>query len=169
LPFYFVQLSSLNRPSWPRFRNSQRLMAERLPYTWMAVSTDVGDSLDVHPTRKQQVGQRLALQALRHSYGRDIISQGPTPVEMSRDEGSIVVSFDCATMLRTSDGAPVRSFEVAGSDGLYHPASATVEGKTVRVKSAAVPNPVSVRYGWQPFTRANLVNEAGLPASTFIF
>ncbi|MBQ7742148.1 MAG: sialate O-acetylesterase [Bacteroidaceae bacterium] len=169
LPFYFVQLSSLNRPSWPRFRNSQRLLAERLPYTWMAVSTDVGDSLDVHPTRKQQVGQRLALQALRHSYGRDIISQGPTPVEMSRDGGSIVVSFDCATMLRTSDGAPVRSFEVAGSDGLYHAATATVEGKTVRVRSAAVPSPVSVRYGWQPFTRANLVNEAGLPASTFIF
>ena len=169
LPFYFVQLSSLNRPSWPRFRNSQRLLADRLPYTWMAVSTDVGDSLDVHPTRKQQVGQRLALQALRHSYGRDIVSEGPKPATMHIDGASIVVSFDCATTLLTSDGAPLRSFEVAGSDGLYHAATATVEGKTVRVKSAAVPRPVSVRYGWQPFTRANLVNEVGLPASTFIF
>lgn len=169
LPFYFVQLSSLNRPSWPRFRNSQRLLADRLPYTWMVVSTDVGDSLDVHPTRKQQVGQRLALQALRHSYGRDVVAQGPSPIQMRVDGCSVVVSFDCATSLRSSDGAPLRSFEVAGSDGLYHCATATVEGTTVRVEAASVPNPVSVRYGWQPFTRANLVNEAGLPASTFIF
>ena len=170
VPFYFVQLSSLNRPSWPKFRNSQRLMADRLPYTWMAVSTDVGDSLNVHPTRKREVGRRLALQALHHTYGRDILSQGPVPKSARREGGAMVVEFESAGQLQTSDGKPVRTFELAGDDGIYYPATATVRGSTVSVEARGkVRNPVHVRYGWQPFTRANLVNEAGLPTSTFSF
>ena len=35
------------------------------------------------------------------------------------------------------------------------------------VMAAGVAHPRFVRYGWQPFTRANLVNGAKLPASTF--
>ena len=168
LDFYFVQLSSLCRPSWPRFRNSQRLLAARLPQTWMAVSTDVGDSLDVHPKRKQQVGYRLGLQALRHTYGRDIVSQGPEPTSMRVEGKTVVVSFDHAAALRTADGAAPCTFEVAGADGVYYPATATIDGTTVRLDTRGkVAHPVSVRYGWQPFTRANLVNEAGLPCSTF--
>ena len=168
LSFYFVQLSSLNRPSWPRFRNSQRLLAEGLPQTWMAVSTDLGDSLNVHPIYKKEVGRRLALQALRHSYGHDIVSQGPAPVAWRADEGNeAVISFSDADGMHASDGGPLRTFEVAGEDGVYYPASAVIEGDRIRIKSVEVSHPVSVRYGWQPFTRANLVNGAGLPASTF--
>lgn len=168
LPFYFVQLSSLNRPSWPRFRNSQRLLAEGLPQTWMAVSTDLGDSLDVHPIYKKEVGRRLALQALRHSYGYDVVSQGPAPIAWRADEGNeAVISFSDADGMHASDGGPLRTFEVAGEDGVYYPASAVIEGDRIRIKSVEVSHPVSVRYGWQPFTRANLVNGAGLPASTF--
>lgn len=168
LPFYFVQLSSLNRPSWPRFRNSQRLLAEGLPQTWMAVSTDLGDSLDVHPIYKKEVGRRLALQALRHSYGHDVVSQGPVPVAWRTDEGpEFVISFADADGMHSSDGEPLRTFEVAGEDGIYHLATAVIDGDKVKLKSREVLHPVSARYGWQPFTRANLVNAAGLPASTF--
>lgn len=66
-----------------------------------------------------------------------------------------------------SDGKPVRTFEVAGDDGLFYPAQAVVENGKIKVWSDKVKEPETVRYGWQPFTRANLVNGAGLPASTF--
>lgn len=168
LPFYFVQLSSLNRPSWPRFRNSQRLLAEGLPQTWMAVSTDLGDSLNVHPAYKKEVGRRLALQSLHHSYGHNVVSQGPAPVAWRTDGGrEFVILFTDADGMHSSDGEPLRTFEMAGEDGIYHPATAVIDGDKVKLKSKEVERPVSVRYGWQPFTRANLVNGAGLPASTF--
>ena len=169
LPFYFVQLSSLNRPSWPRFRNSQRLMAEQLPNVWMAVSSDLGDSLDVHPTRKKEVGQRLALQALCHSYNRPALtSQGPTVSDARLQGTDIVVTFTNARQLKSADNQPLRGFEVAGPDGIYLPASATIQGNHLSIHIDRKHfTPTSVRYGWQPFTRANLVNESLLPASTF--
>lgn len=74
LPFYFVQLSSLNRPSWPWFRDSQRRLALSIPQTGMAVSSDRGDSLNVHPTKKKEVGERLARLALANTYGFSILS-----------------------------------------------------------------------------------------------
>lgn len=70
-------------------------------------------------------------------------------------------------MRPAAPGDTLRGFEVAGQDGLYHAASARVDGRTVVVESPEVREPCAVRYGWRPFTRANLVNAAGLPASTF--
>ena len=69
--------------------------------------------------------------------------------------------------LHTSDGCPPRTFELAGKDGVFHPAQACPRGSTIWVHTPEVPRPMWVRYGWQPFTRANLVNKDGLPASTF--
>lgn len=168
MPFYFVQLSSLNRPSWPRFRNSQRLMARNLDNVWMAVSTDLGDSLDVHPHRKMEVGQRLALQALAHTYGHSPIqSQGPEAETMQVSGKTLTVSFSSARELKAANGNDIIGFEIAGPDGIYHPATARPVGTTIQLTSKKVSNPVAVRYAWQAFTRANLVNEAQLPASTF--
>jgi sialate O-acetylesterase len=134
----------------------------------MAVSTDLGDSLNVHPVYKKEVGRRLALQSLHHSYGHDVVSQGPVPVAWRTDEGpEFVISFADADGMHSSDGEPLRTFEVAGEDGIYHLATAVIDGDKVKLKSREVLHPVSARYGWQPFTRANLVNAAGLPASTF--
>ena len=61
----------------------------------------------------------------------------------------------------------LRTFEIAGEDGMFYPAQAEVEGDKIKVWSKEVKHPKVVRYGWQPFTRANLVNAEGLPASTF--
>ena len=78
LPFYYVQLSSINRPSWPWFRDSQRRMMYEIPHTGMAVSSDLGDSLDVHPKHKQPVGERLAHWALNQTYGKkNVTPSGP--------------------------------------------------------------------------------------------
>jgi len=169
IPFYFVQLSSLSRPSWPRFRDSQRRLADKLDNVWMAVSTDLGDSLDVHPTRKQEVGQRLALQALRHTYGHtNLVSEGPKPLTIDRQDKELVITFTEGNVLGTSNGSALSGFELAGPDGLFYPVGATFSGNTVRIRlNQQTANASTVRYGWQPFTRANLVNQAGLPASTF--
>ncbi len=167
MPFYFVQLSSLNRPSWPWFRDSQLRLMRRLPDVDMAVSSDVGDSLDVHPTRKLEVGERLARWALCKTYGKEVVPSGPLFSKAWREGSTAVVEFDYADGLTTSDGKPLRCFEVAETDGLFHPAEAEITGNKVRLSSKEVRLPHFVRYAWQPFTRANMVNAAGLPASTF--
>ncbi len=167
MPFYFVQLSSINRPSWPWFRNSQRLLMEDIPHTGMAVSSDKGDSLDVHPRQKKEIGLRLAAWALNKTYGKDVVPSGPLYKSVRFSGGKAYVSFDYAEGLTTSDGKDIRTFEVAGEDEMFYPAQAVVENGEVKVWSDKVKNPTIVRYGWQPFTRANLVNGVGFPASTF--
>ena len=168
MPFYYVQLSSLNRPSWPWFRDSQRRLMKEISHTGMAVCTDKGDSLDVHPIQKQEVGERLAAWALNQTYGnKNVVPSGPLYKDISFRKNVAYVSFDYAEGLKASDSHELRSFEIAGEDQMFYPAKAMVEGNEIKVWSDQVRNPKIVRYGWQPFTRANLVNGAGLPASTF--
>ena len=163
LPFYTVQLSSLPRPSWPAFRDSQRRLASELPDTWMAVSTDLGDPNDVHYRTKRPVGERLALQALCHTYGHTLESEGPiVRYAMRGINNNIVVRFDHADGLTCT-----RGFEIAASDGIFHPADIKIEGDKILLSSPSVKIPLSVRYGWSGFTDADLHNGAGLPASTF--
>jgi sialate O-acetylesterase len=91
-----------------------------------------------------------------------------------RDGARLVVSFSHAARLSGRDGQPVRGFEVAGADGVFHtakaecfPAKMPHDVGRVHLSAAEVSAPVAVRYGWTPFTDANLVNAANLPASTF--
>lgn len=167
MPFYFVQLSSLNRPSWPWFRDSQLRLMKEISNTGMAVSSDHGDSLDVHPRCKQPIGERLARWALAKTYGQHITPSGPVFSSVTRQADALIVSFLYADGLQTSDGKAPSCFEIAEEDGLFHPATATIEGNTVRLTSPTIKHPRYVRYAWQPFTRANLVNADQLPASTF--
>lgn len=169
LPFYYVQLSSLNRPSWPWFRDSQRRLMEEIEHTGMAVSSDKGDSLDVHPLHKQAIGERLARWALHKTYDKKhVIPSGPLYKSVSFVNGKAYVEFDYSEGMKTAvEGEELRTFELAGEDGRFYPAQAVVEGNRVKVWTKAVKAPKVVRYGWQPFTRANLVNAEGLPASTF--
>ena len=165
LPFNFVQLSSINRPSWPHFRDSQRRLAARIPYVGMAVSSDVGDSLDVHPKYKRPVGERLAAISLHDTYGKKIECSGPVFSKASMKGKRLVVEFTHSKGLRTSDGGTVRTFEVAGKDKVFHQVPAVIENEKVIIDVESIPH--YIRYAWQPFTRANLVNSSGFPASTF--
>lgn len=167
MPFYFVQLSSLNRPSWPWFRNSQLWLMKSIDNTGMVVSSDHGDSLDVHPVNKRPIGERLGRWALNKTYGKQIVPSGPIFNNIYRDGDAVVVNFNYADGLHTSDGKVPVCFEVAEWDGLFYLASAVIVGNTVRLASPRVKHIRFVRYAWQPFTRANLVNGEGLPASTF--
>ena len=169
MPFYYVQLSSLNRPSWPLFRDSQRRMLQDIDNSGMAVSTDKGNPTDVHPTEKREVGQRLAYWALNETYGfSNVVPSGPLYSDVEFKKGAAYVSFDYDEGLRPAkEGEELLTFEIAGEDRRFYPAKAVVEGNRVKVWSKEVKNPIIVRYGWQPYTKANLVNGAGLPASTF--
>lgn len=168
MPFVYVQLSSLNRPSWPCFRDAQRKLMERIPNAWMVVSSDKGDSLDVHPRMKKEIGERAGRWMLNRVYKHTgVTPSGPLFRSVSFKEGVAYVTFDYAQGLSSSDNKALRTFEIAGADQVYYPAQAEIVDGKVKVWSDKVNNPESVRYGWQPFTRANLVNSDGLPASTF--
>ncbi len=167
LPFYAVQLSSLNRPSWPIFRDSQRRLAESIEGCGMVVSSDRGNLTDVHPTDKKDIGERLALLALSQRFGFDVLPQGPSIVSAEAKGTKAVLTFDYGDGMQSSDGDAIASFEVADAAGVFYPATAKVEGGKVVVSSDHVKKPCEVRYGWQPYSKGNLVNSSGLPASTF--
>lgn len=168
LPFVYVQLSSLNRPSWPWFRDAQRRLMNQISDAYMVVSSDKGDSLDVHPRMKKEIGERAGRWMLNKVYKRDgVTPSGPLFRTVSFKDALAYITFDYAQGLCTSDGKALRSFEIAGDDKVYYPASAEIVDGKVKIWSDKVSNPLFVRYGWQPFSRANLVNGNGLPASTF--
>lgn len=171
-PFLYCQLSSIGTEGgyksqfWPEFRDQQRRMLGKVPNSGMAVTSDVGHPTDVHPRNKRVVGERLAAWALSRTYGHRIVPSGPTP-RRARGSRHVVVEFDhCGDGLVAQNG-PIRGFELAGADGRFFPAEAEIVGNSVRLSSEPVMNPKTVRYGWRPYTDANLANREGLPASTF--
>jgi sialate O-acetylesterase len=174
LPFYFVQLANFeaqagNRGDVWAFQREAQARALRLPATGMAVTIDIGDPKDVHPTNKQDVGRRLALHARRQLFGEKIETDGPTFASAKREGTALRVTFSHATGLRLEppkeDGRV--SFEVAGEDQVFALAEARVDGQTLLVSAAGVPAPVAVRYAWRNSPDARLFNRAGLPAAPF--
>jgi len=171
LPFYYVQLSSLDRPSWNYFRDLQRKLQYQVPHTKMVVTTDLGDSLNVHYPDKIPVGQRLALAALKETYHQNIEDSGPEFISLSKiNKGTasmLRVRFDHAAGLTTKENQPLRGFELMDSLGNLWPVKARIQGRDVLLTVPATIPIQSVVYGWHGFSRANLINSSGLPASTF--
>lgn len=165
LPFNFVQLSALSRPSWGEFRNMQRVLRDRVGNVGMAVSMDCGDSLDVHPRQKAPVGDRLARLALARTYRHDVESQGPEPLIASSRDGAVWLTM--SEQPKSLDGRPLRHFEIASATEPFRTARAEIIGNKIKVYNMNVKNPTVVRYAWESFVRPNLVSEAGLPAPTF--
>jgi sialate O-acetylesterase len=167
-PFLYVQISNFKsgpHEVWPVIREAQRRSLET-SNTAMAVTIDIGNPDDVHPTDKLTVGQRLASAALAITYGKQVEYFGPSFRQVTPEGASLRVWFDHAAGLEAKNGA-LSDFEVAGSDGKFSPATAKIDGETVLVTSDAVPNPVAARYGWSNSPQCHLYNHAGLPASPF--
>jgi len=167
LPFYYVQLSSINRPSWGWFRESQRRLMKVVPHSGMAVSYDYGHPTDVHPKNKQPIGERLAQWALGDTYGKKVLPSGPLFRSATFNGKVATVTFDYAQGMHSADGKTLRGFELSNGNGIFYPATAEVVGEELKVTSEEVSTPKMVRYGFSPVTDGNLVNEANLPASTF--
>jgi sialate O-acetylesterase len=166
LPFYFVQIAP-HKGQNPEIREAQLLSWQTVPHSGMVVTTDVGDSLDIHPRDKQTVGHRLALWALAKTYGeKSLPHSGPRYKAMQVRKGEARLTFDYAEGLISRDGA-LREFTLAGPDSVFRPAQARIVGRTVVVSSPQVARPVAVRFGWAKSPIPNLFNGAGLPASPF--
>lgn len=174
LPFHIVQLPAFMKrretpgtDGWAELRDAQALAARTVPNTGLAVTIDTGDADDIHPRDKQPVGERLALVALRKTYGRDIASEGPVFESASREKDSLRLRFRCAKGgLVEKNGAPPE-FDIAGADKVWHRATARIDGDVVVVSSPAVPSPLAARYAWQANPAATLTDATGLPAAPF--
>ena len=176
-PFFFVQLANFMKvdsipqeSAWAELREAQS-MTLLLPNTGMAVTTDVGDAIDIHPKDKQTVGKRLALAALKVAFKQDIVYSGPVYKEMKISGNKVTLAFDqIGEGLKIKDKyGYLKGFAVAGEDHKFYWANGKLTGKnTIEVSSPGVTHPVSVRYGWANNPEdANLYNSEDLPASPF--
>ncbi|HMR85436.1 MAG TPA: sialate O-acetylesterase [Niabella sp.] len=168
LPFYYVQLSGIDRPAWNHFRDLQRRLLRAVPNTGMVVSSDCGDSLDVHYKNKIPVGERLSRLALADTYKWPVTSGGPLFTSAVISNRKIIISFQNANGLKTADGKAIRGFEILTHNGNFIKADAVIQNNKIIIPIPWGITPEKIAYAWQPFTRANLVNEDLLPASTFI-
>jgi len=167
LPFYYVQLSSIDTLKykghfWPQFRDEQRKIIDLIPNAGMAVCSDYGLKDNVHPTNKKIVGERLARWALNKTYQQKILPSGPLPIEAKYMNGEVVVSFQYAGkgLQATGDGI-VKGFSLDGKNS----ATVTIEQNSVHIPAKIKPD--FVYYGWKSYSDGNLVNSELLPASTF--
>ncbi len=174
-PFYFVQLANftpqLPEPGdsdWAELREAQTMTLD-LPKTAMAVTIDIGEADDIHPRNKQDVGTRLALNALDQVYRESPPYFSPVYYNMFRRGDNIVVWLEHAYKgLEARGGGELKGFAIAGADRKFVWAKAEIVGqRRVRVWSDYVRDPVAVRYGWANNPDCNLVNGVGLPASPF--
>ncbi|MDE3253465.1 MAG: sialate O-acetylesterase, partial [Bacteroidota bacterium] len=175
LPFLYVQLPGFmdynylpSESSWAVLRESQ-LKALSVPNTAMAVAIDLGEWNDIHPDHKKEVGDRLALGAMKLAYHKNLVYQGPMFESAAIQGNRIAISFtSTGTGLVTNDDEDPGNFAIAGADKKFVWAKAKIEGDKVLVWNDAVSHPMYVRYAWADNpVHANLYNKEGLPASPF--
>jgi sialate O-acetylesterase len=181
LPFFFVQIAPwlysgrsspqvvLTPESLPEFWMAQTAVL-REPRTGMVVIGDTVTQLtNIHPANKQEVARRLALQALKRVYGKERGEvESPLFSAAVPQEGKLVVRFEGAESgLETRDGKDPAHLEVAGEDGVFHPAHARMENSSLRVWSENVLVPKRVRHCWREDAIPNLRNREGLPVAPF--
>ncbi|MCE5323211.1 sialate O-acetylesterase [bacterium] len=173
-PFLFVQLAPFGKLNtepvdshWAELREAQRLTAESVPNTAMAVITDYGNPDNIHPKWKEPVGDRLAAAALAKVYGRDVPYQGPSFKSMEVFGNRVVLSFDNVTGGLEARGGELTGWTIAGDDHKFVNAHASIVGDMVVVSSPDVAHPSVVRYGWSDAPVVNLFNKVGFPASPF--
>jgi sialate O-acetylesterase len=175
MQFLIVQLpnhgATPDQPSesaWAEVREAQFLAEKNVPDTGLAVTIDVGDPKDLHPHRKAEVGQRLALWALGSTYKKNIVYSGPLYESMVVDGGAIRIKFThVGGGLEAKGGGALRGFAIAGADQKFRWASAVIRGDEIVVSSPDVAAPAAVRYAWGGSPECNFFNAEGLPASPF--
>ena len=189
-PFLFVQLPNFGKRDdqptaleigWPALREAQLMTLNTVPNTGMAITMDVGNPNDIHPTFKAEVGHRLALYARHLVYGENLLHSGPLYASHKIEGNQVVIKFTHAGDGLKIAPLPVTlpgrtppptdelvGFAIAGADKKFVWAKAAIQGPdTVVVSSTEVPSPVSVRYAWGADPAVNLYNSGDLPASPF--
>jgi len=170
MPFCIVQLANFMEPSekpqnssWAALREAQRTVAAADPNASLACLIDLGETVDIHPLRKQEAAERIGRCFDRLVYGHKT-TLSPQPVQTTYNSVSqhITITFDQPLRPGT-----LSEFEVAGSDGRFVIAEAESDGLQVIVKSPVL-QPQKVRYAWKDNPlRANLYGQNSLPAVPF--
>lgn len=178
-PFYFVQIAPFDYAKLPPYktggkynsaylRDAQRKSLTTIPNSGMAVIMDLGEEHNIHPMHKSEAGNRLALLALGNTYGLKGFGSASPLYDSLHIEGNIVtVHFKNIPNGLTSFGKELTSFEIAGANKIFYPATAAIVNNGVVVSSPEVKQPVAVRYAFKDFVTGELFNTEGLPASSF--
>jgi len=174
MAFYFVQLANHMAVSpdpvesnWAALREAQAC-ALQLPHTGMAVAIDVGETDDIHPKNKQDVGLRLAFNALHQTYGKkDVLPCGPMFRKAVLKDKTIHLHFDHAQDGLVCRGKKLEGFAVAGTDRVFNWCDGQIEGDKVILNFNHHAKPQYVRYAWANNPVCNLYRRAGLPAAPF--
>lgn len=171
MPFYFVQIAPFtynNQGNSAGLREAQLKTMQNVKNTGMVSTLDIGSPDFIHPSKKIEVGERLALWALANNYDvKGISYSGPVYKSIKIENSKAIISFDYANMGLSSFGQELADFEIAGEDKIFYPAKAVIKNDILEVSSEDVKNPVAVRYGWKNYLKGTLFNTSGLPASSF--
>ncbi len=175
LPVLVVQLNAWQTRStqpgpspWAELREAQTRTTHAVEGVWRCVGIDTGDEQDIHPRNKALIGYRLALLARRHVYeDRALMADSPEYASHTIEGEAMRIRLRHARGLYAIGGNPVRGFQIAGADRVWHWAEAVIDNEDVVVRCAAVPAPAAVRYGWSDYPTVNLYNAAGLPCDAF--
>lgn len=170
-PFYYVQIAPYktgsNNFSNVIVRDSQRKLLNEVSKTGMVVISDVSDTIDIHPKNKKSVGIRLANLALTNTYKTNSnLVNSPLFKSFKTDKNKAIVSFDSAEGLHFTTKTS-NQFDVAGADGIFYTAEASIKNNQVILVSKKVEVPVKVRFAWGNTIQSDLFNKANLPASCF--
>ncbi|HYO20990.1 MAG TPA: sialate O-acetylesterase, partial [Flavisolibacter sp.] len=175
-PFLYVQLPGFgdmrylpSESQWAYFREAQ-LESLSVLATAMAVAIDLGEWNDIHPDRKKEVGERLALAAEKLAYGDDtVVHSGPVYQLSTIEENKIILLFtNVGSGLITIDGEGLSEFAIAGANKHFVWAKAKIAGDKVVVWSDEIKSPLYIRYAWSDFpVHPNFYHKEGLPASPF--
>lgn len=176
LPFYYVQVAPYNWQQndptlfeYALLREAQANIRKVVANTEMAVTMDIADPSDIHPRNKQDLGWRLAKIALARDYHfTNTVFKGPEYAHHAVENDTVKIHFNfTGSGLATNDGAPPRHFFVAGKDGVFYPATATINNNEIWLYSGEVKQPVGVRYAFTNYPVTNLENKEGFPAVPF--
>lgn len=178
-PFYYAQIApydySIVAPAEfhekynsAYLREAQLKAMDEIPNSGMAVLMDIGEKTNIHPMRKREGGERLALWALGQTYGfRDFSYKSPSFKTFEVKGSQLTVSFDNAANGLATFGKELSGFEIAGEDKIFYPADAFLRAKSVILTSPRVEKPVAVRYAFKDFIVGTLYGTDGLPVSSF--
>lgn len=171
-PFYFVQIApyaySDEHIHGAYLREAQTQAASH-PKTGMVVISDLVDNVkDIHPNLKREVAARLADYALAETYNKNVGSyKSPVYKYHTIEKAAIRVHFDNVNTALVAKGGELTDFQIAGSDGIFLPAKARVEGRTVIVYNLTLKDPKHVRFGFTNTAMPNLFSAEGLPVNLF--
>ena len=181
LPFYMVELAPYrNKPytATPYFallRQAQHDAAKAIPNCGIIVTNDLVKSYEqdnIHPAKKKEVGDRLALLALNRDYGfASLPCYSPEAVRCISMAGGSEIGVELSNCWNgINRWMEIEGLEVAGSEGIFYPVTYAYfewDSRVLRIRSEFVHDPCEVRYGWGDFKPGNLKNAEGLPVAPF--